>query len=147
MPSMHTAWALAVFIHSRGGSRWIRWGGTVWLVGTVTATLGFGYHYGVDLVAGAVLCLTVESMLREPVRAEGWSRAGLVGAGAAFMSAILLACRYLAVDMARYPWLFGPLMIAALVAFSIAFYATFFAQSASAVWWKLEQSRPEPEYG
>lgn len=147
MPSMHTAWALAVFIHSRGGPRWMRWAGTIWLVGTVVATLGFGYHYGVDLVAGAVLCLTVEAALREPVRAEGWSRTGLVVAGAAFMTALLLCCRYLAVDMARYPWLFGPLMIGALVAFSTAFYATFFARSGSVVWWKLEQQRPEPEYG
>jgi hypothetical protein len=147
MPSMHTAWALAVFIHSRGGPRWMRWAGTIWLVGTVVATLGFGYHYGVDLVAGAVLCLTVEAALREPVRAEGWSRTGLVVAGAAFMTALLLCCRYLAVDMARYPWLFGPLMIGALVAFSTAFYATFFARSGSVVWWNLEQQRPEPEYG
>jgi Domain of unknown function (DUF5933)/PAP2 superfamily len=147
MPSMHTAWALAVFIHSRGGPRWMRWAGTVWLVGTVTATLGFGYHYGVDLVAGAVLCMTVESALREPVRAEGWSRTGLVAAGATFMTALLLSCRYVAEQMARFPWLFGPLMIGALVAFSTAFYATFFAQRGSVVWWKLEQQRPEPEYG
>jgi hypothetical protein len=147
MPSMHTAWALAVFIHSRGGPRWMRWAGTIWLVGTVTATLGFGYHYGVDLIAGAVLCLTVEAALREPVRAEGWSRMGLVAAGAAFMTALLVSCRYLAEEMARYPWLFGPLMIAALVAFSTAFYATFFGRPGSAAWWKLEQQRPEPEYG
>ena len=64
---MHTAWALAVFIHSRGGPYWLRLAGAFWLAGTVVATLGFGYHYGVDLLAGAVLCLTVRSALREPV--------------------------------------------------------------------------------
>ena len=41
MPSMHTAWATAVFIHSRSGPRWLRWGGAFWLAGTLAATLGF----------------------------------------------------------------------------------------------------------
>ncbi len=68
MPSLHTAWALSLFIHSRGGPRWLRWGGTFWLVGTLIATLGLGAHYGIDLVAGAALCLTVESALRDPDR-------------------------------------------------------------------------------
>lgn len=127
MPSMHTAWALAVFIHSRGGPRWLRSSGTFWLVCTIAATLGFGYHYGVDLVAGAVLCLTVESALREPTRVRSWSRMGLVAFGAAFLAVLLVCCRYLAEAMARYPLLFGPLMIGTMVVFSTAFYATFFA--------------------
>jgi hypothetical protein len=128
MPSMHTAWALAVFIHSRGGPRWLRSSGTFWLVCTIAATLGFGYHYGVDLVAGAVLCLTVESALREPARGRSWSRMGLVAFGAAFLALLLVCCRYLAEVMARYPLLFGPLIIGTMVVFSTAFYATFFAR-------------------
>ncbi|MGA5462763.1 DUF5933 domain-containing protein [Mycobacterium sp. NPDC050041] len=132
MPSMHTAWALAVFIHSRGGPRWLRWGGTFWLVCTVSATLGFGYHYGVDLVAGAVLCLTVESALREPVPGRPRMRVPLVASGAAFLAVLLVCCRYFAEEMARYPLLFGPLVIGALVVFGIAFYATFFARRAGA---------------
>ena len=113
MPSMHTAWALAVFIHSRPGPRWLRMGGTVWLVCTVAATLGFGYHYGVDLVAGAVLCLTVEAALREPLRGRIWSRTALVAFGTAFLALLLLCCRYLPEAMARHPLLFGPLIIGA----------------------------------
>ncbi|WP_082966889.1 phosphatase PAP2 family protein [Mycobacterium sp. 852002-51163_SCH5372311] len=128
MPSMHTAWALAVFIHSRHGPRWLRVGGTVWLVCTVAATLGFGYHYGVDLVAGAVLCLTVESALREPLRGRIWSRMGLVAFGATFLAVLLLCCRYLAEPMARHPLLFGPLIVGAMVIFSAAFHAAFFAR-------------------
>ncbi|MDT5347773.1 MAG: hypothetical protein QOH91_1060 [Mycobacterium sp.] len=128
MPSMHTAWALAVFIHSRRGPRWLRTGGTFWLVCTIAATLGFGYHYGVDLVAGAVLCLTVEAALREPLRGGIWSRIGLVAFGAAFMAVLLLCCRYLAEAMARHPLLFGPLIIGTTIVFSTAFYATFFAR-------------------
>ncbi len=71
MPSLHTAWALALFLHSRQGPRWLRWGGTFWLVCTLSATLGFGYHYGVDLIAGVVLTLTLESALRAPDRGLG----------------------------------------------------------------------------
>lgn len=68
MPSLHTAWAVALFIHSRSGPWWIRSLGSFWLVATLTATLGFGFHYGVDLIAGAVLCLTLDAALRDPER-------------------------------------------------------------------------------
>jgi len=129
MPSMHTAWALAVFIHSRQGPRWLRWGGAFWLVGTLTATLGFGYHYGVDLVAGAVLCLAVESALRDPERGWDRTRVMLVGGGAALLAALLWSFRYLAVPMAHLPELFGPVIVALLAAYSLAFYVTFFARS------------------
>ncbi|MDT5065803.1 MAG: hypothetical protein QOK02_1958 [Mycobacterium sp.] len=128
MPSMHTAWAMAVYIHSRLGPRWLRSGGTLWLVCTIVATLGFGYHYGVDLVAGAVLCLTVESALREPVRGKNSTQIRFVAAGAAFLAALLVSCRYLAVPMAQYPLFFGPVIIGALVALSAAFYAIFLAR-------------------
>ena len=126
MPSMHTAWATAIFIHSRRGPAWLRWGGALWLIGTLTATLAFGYHYAVDLVAGAVLCLAVESALRDPGR--GWSRVRveLVVGGAVLLTALLLGFRYLAVPMAQLPLIFGPLMLALLAAYAGAFYAVFF---------------------
>lgn len=133
MPSMHTAWALAIFLHSRGGPRWLRWGGTLWLVCTIAATLGFGYHYGVDLVAGGVLCLTAESALREPVRGQIWSRLVLVAFGSGFLAALLVCCRYLAEAMARYPLLFGQLIIGTMTVFSTTFYASFFARPTAPV--------------
>ena len=138
MPSMHTAWALAIFLHTRTGPRWLRWAGTFWLVGTVSATLGFGYHYGVDLIAGAVLCLTVESALREPVTGRSRARVWLVTAGTVYFAALLLCFRYLAVEMARYPVVFGPLLIASFAAFCVAFYGAFYARAGSplAVWWE-----------
>lgn len=129
MPSMHTAWALAVFIHSRGGPFWLRWAGTFWLVGTIAATLGFGYHYGVDLVAGAVLCLTVESALREPVPGRIRSPLALMAFGSVFLVVLLLCYRYLAEAMAHHPLFFGSLIVAAMVVFSTAFYATFFGRT------------------
>ncbi|OBJ61513.1 phosphatase PAP2 family protein [Mycobacterium sp. 1423905.2] len=126
MPSMHTAWALAVFLHSRGARQWLRIAGTVWLVCTIAATLGFGYHYGVDLLAGAALCLTAEAVLRESVRGGTWARIGIVAFGATFLTSVLVCCRYLAPEMARRPWFFGVLIIGAMTALCVAFSVTFF---------------------
>ncbi|WUH89318.1 phosphatase PAP2 family protein [Streptomyces sp. NBC_00433] len=115
MPSLHTAWATAIFIHSRKGPRALRYAGAFWLVATLAATLGFGYHYGVDLIAGAVFALTIEGALRAHDR--GWDRAGIqqVAYGATVFVALLLSYRYLAVQMAGHPWVFGPLLVLALV--------------------------------
>ncbi|MDQ1015630.1 hypothetical protein QFZ43_002179 [Streptomyces afghaniensis] len=114
MPSLHTAWATAIFIHSRRGPRVLRYAGTFWLMATLTATLGFGYHYGVDLVAGVVFTVTVEAALRSLAR--GWDRSGiqLVAHGVAVFAALLLSYRYLPMEMAERPWLFGPLLILAM---------------------------------
>lgn len=133
MPSMHTAWALSVFLHTRrdtdGGPApsLARWGGAFWLLATVTATLGFGYHYGVDLVAGAVLCLTVESALRDPERGWGWFRVRLVAGGTLVLAVLLLSYRYLPVQMAEYPVLAGTVVLALLAGLAAGFHATWFA--------------------
>lgn len=114
MPSLHTAWAVAIFIHTRRGPRALRFAGTFWLVATLTATLGFGYHYGVDLVAGVVFTLTIEAALRAVGR--GWDRSGilLVTYGVAVFAALLVAYRYLPVQMAGHPWVAGPLLLLAM---------------------------------
>ncbi|MGO4458533.1 phosphatase PAP2 family protein [Streptomyces sp. M-16] len=111
MPSLHTAWATAIFIHSRRGPRALRWAGTFWLIATLGATLGFGYHYGADIVAGVVFTLTIEAALR--AIDHGWDRSAtrLVVYGAAVFAALLASYRYLSVEMAGLPWLFGPLII------------------------------------
>lgn len=115
MPSLHTAWAAAIFIHTRRAPRPMRWGGTFWLLATLAATLGFGYHYGADLVAGVVFVVTIEVALRAYDR--GWDRAGvgLVVHGTAVFAALLLAYRYLPLELARYPWVSGPLLILAML--------------------------------
>jgi hypothetical protein len=111
MPSLHTAWAVTLFIHSRKGPRMLRFAGTFWLVATLTATLGFGYHYGVDLVAGVVFVLTIEVAMRSLDR--GWNRSGiwLIGYGTTVFAVLLVAYRWLPVEMARYPWASGPLLV------------------------------------
>ncbi|MEV6742147.1 DUF5933 domain-containing protein [Streptomyces sp. NPDC051104] len=114
MPSLHTAWATAIFIHSRKGPRILQFAGTFWLTATLGATLGFGFHYGADLVAGMVFALTIEAALRSVD--HGWDRSGiqLVAYGATVFAALLLSYRCLPMEMAEHPWVFGPLLILAM---------------------------------
>nr|WP_317447903.1 phosphatase PAP2 family protein [Streptomyces collinus] len=115
MPSLHTAWATTIFVHSRKGPRALRFAGTFWLIATLGATLGFGYHYGADIIAGAVFALTIEAALR--AQARGWDRSAIQLAihGTAVFVALLLSYRYVPQKMAAHPWLFGPLLLLAMV--------------------------------
>ncbi|MFC9467083.1 phosphatase PAP2 family protein [Streptomyces coelicoflavus] len=124
MPSLHTAWATTLFIHSRKGSRPMRYAGTFWLVATLTATLGFGYHYGADLVAGVVFALTVEAAMR--AFARGWDRAAvrLVAYGTTVFAVLLVSYRYLPVEMAEHPWAAGPLLVLALASVILGYART-----------------------
>ncbi|MET9967907.1 phosphatase PAP2 family protein [Streptomyces sp. NPDC006356] len=124
MPSLHTAWAVTLFVHSRTGPRILRYAGTFWLVATLGATLGFGYHYGVDLVAGVVFALTIEAALRS--QARGWDRSGiqLVAYGTTVFVALLVSYRFLPLQMAEHPWVFGPLLILAMASVIVGFVRT-----------------------
>ncbi len=143
MPSLHTAWATAIFIHSRKGPRTLRCAGTFWLIATLTATLGFGWHYGVDLIAGVVFTLTIEAALRSLDR--GWDRSGiqLVAYGATVFAALLLSYRYLPLEMARYPWVAGPLLMLAMASVIYGYVKT------TALWESgtapARQAEPQPE--
>ncbi|MFE3637720.1 phosphatase PAP2 family protein [Streptomyces sp. NPDC059168] len=143
MPSLHTAWATAIFLHSRRGPRALRWAGTFWLVATLTATLGFGYHYGADLIAGVVFTLTIEAGLRSLER--GWDREGtrLVVHGTAVFAALLVSYRCLPVEMARYPWLSGPLLVLAMASVIHAYVRTTRLWDPVAV--PVPQREPQPE--
>ncbi|MGW4548689.1 phosphatase PAP2 family protein [Streptomyces violaceorubidus] len=140
MPSLHTAWATTLFLHSRKGSGAIRFAGAFWLVATLTATLGFGYHYGADLIAGVVFALTVEAAMR--AFARGWDRAalGLVGYGAAVFAALLVSYRFLPVEMAEHPWAAGPLLLLAMGSVILGFVRTTRRWEAEAV----PVRQPEP---
>lgn len=85
----------------------------LWLIATLGATLGFGYHYGADIIAGVVFTVTIETALRSFDR--GWDRSGvrLVVYGAAVFAGLLASYRYLSLEMATYPWVFGPLLVLA----------------------------------
>ncbi|WNI20557.1 phosphatase PAP2 family protein [Streptomyces sp. ITFR-16] len=143
MPSLHTAWATIIFVHSRRAPRVLRWAGTFWLLATLGATLGFGYHYGVDIIAGVVFALTIEAAMRALDR--GWDRAGvrLVAYGTTVFAALLLAYRYLPVQMAEHPWLSGPLLLLAMVSVIRGY------QRTTELWdpkpARVRQREPQPE--
>ncbi|MFC9913020.1 phosphatase PAP2 family protein [Streptomyces sp. NPDC059862] len=143
MPSLHTAWATAIFIHSRKGPRILRYAGTFWLIATLTATLGFGYHYGADLIAGVVFTLTIEAALRSHDR--GWDRSGirLVAYGATVFAALLVSYRHLPLEMAKHPWVSGPLLILAMTSVIYGYIQT------TALWEPspapARQPEPQPE--
>jgi hypothetical protein len=142
MPSLHTAWATTLFIHSRKGARILRYAGTFWLIATLAATLGFGYHYGTDLVAGVVFALTVEAAMRALSR--GWDLPGvrLIGYGTAVFTALLVSYRWLPVQMARHPWLYGPLLILAMASVIYAYVRTTRSWDAGTVPARRPASRP-----
>ncbi|MFF4161193.1 phosphatase PAP2 family protein [Streptomyces sp. NPDC001678] len=143
MPSLHTAWATAIFIHSRKGPRVLRYAGTFWLIATLSATLGFGYHYGADLVAGVVFSLTIEAGLRSLDR--GWDRSGiqLVAYGTAVFTALLVSYRYLPVEMAKHPWVFGPLLILAMASVIYGYVRTTRLWEPKAAPVRLPEPQPE----
>ncbi|MCA6091060.1 phosphatase PAP2 family protein [Streptomyces sp. SCA3-4] len=147
MPSLHTAWATAIFIHTRKGPRALQYAGTFWLVATLGATLGFGYHYGVDLIAGVVFAVTTEAALRSHER--GWDRRAiqLVAYGTTVFAALLASYRYLPVLMAENPWFFGPLLILAMtsVLYSYARTTKHWEPTALKPMPARQQPEPQPE--
>jgi hypothetical protein len=145
MPSLHTAWATAIFIHSRRGPRVLRFAGAFWLVATLGATLGFGYHYGADIIAGVVFTLTIEGALRAHER--GWDRSGvqLVAHGATVFTSLLLAYRYLPLPMAQHAWLSGPLLILAMASVIHAYVKTTRLWDPKTAPVRLPHPRTEPQ--
>ncbi|MFF4786277.1 phosphatase PAP2 family protein [Streptomyces griseorubiginosus] len=144
MPSLHTAWATAIFIHSRKGPRLLRVAGTFWLIATLCATLGFGYHYGVDLIAGVVFTLTIETAVRTYDR--GWDPAGLrlTAYGTGIFTALLLSYALLPVQMGENPWLAGPLLLLAMLSVIYGYVRTVARWDTTQVPVRKPQPHPEP---
>lgn len=121
MPSLHTAWATAILVHALRGPRLLKVFGVFWWVCTISATLGLGAHYGVDLVAGFVFALTLEAAMVRPE--DGWHRRRIVtvAGGAAAFAALLLAFRYLSVPMAQSGGLAAVLILGTAAAMVLAY--------------------------
>ncbi|MGF1427032.1 phosphatase PAP2 family protein [Kitasatospora sp. LaBMicrA B282] len=124
MPSLHIAWATTIFVHSRKAPRLLQIAGALWLLATLGATLGFGYHYGTDIVAGVVFALTIEVALR--ALARGWDRSAtrLVAYGTTVFLAFLVSYRYLPTEMGGHPWVFGPLLVLGMTSVIYGFVRT-----------------------
>ena len=62
MPSLHMAWVLLIWWYSRGLSWWTRGIALLFVVFTVTSTMGSGQHYFADLVVGLPFALFLEAL-------------------------------------------------------------------------------------
>lgn len=137
MPSLHTAWTVLMFIHSRRdpytGDRapwYIRTFGAAWMLITLYTILAFGYHYAADILTGIALAVAVEALLREPAR--GLLDAGrvlVVGLASAVLGGLLLAYRFLAPEIAANAAVSGPLMVAAVAIVAWGLVVVYFPDS------------------
>ena len=75
VPSMHLACALLIWWCCEALPRWVRAAAAVYLALTVVATLGFGEHYVVDLVAAAPYAMALAALC-----AKRWRAAALAAA-------------------------------------------------------------------
>nr|WP_221247080.1 phosphatase PAP2 family protein [Gordonia humi] len=100
MPSLHTAWATCILLHGLRGSTASKTFGSLWFAATIGATLGFGFHYAIDVLAGFVFTLAVEAALTRPE--TGWTRVRMtvVASGALVFTGLLLITRFAAVPLA-----------------------------------------------
>jgi hypothetical protein len=94
MPSLHTAWALVVWWHTRGLPGWVRALSALFLGLTLLATLGLGLHYAFDLVVGVPFAVTVQATCVPHPEGSLSSRAWVVGLGAGLTGLWLLVLRY-----------------------------------------------------
>ncbi len=104
MPSLHTTWALLVFIAAWPMGPGLRVVGTLFLLGTLGATLALGEHYLVDLIVAVPFVVLVEGVAANPF-APTQRRAALQAVvGAVAMIAVwLVAIRFGTVALRRLP--------------------------------------------
>lgn len=102
MPSLHTAWALTGFLGTRGLSPRARAAALVFLVLTLLATLGLGFHYLVDLVVAVPFTFALEALLSPPDEAARRERRWLLGV------CVALVAGWLVVAQSDLPRLIGP---------------------------------------
>jgi predicted membrane-bound spermidine synthase len=95
VPSLHTAWALLFLVWAgRSGRRPVQLAGGAILVLTLLATLGFGYHYLVDLIASVPLVVGVLSFLLPDPRGPSGRLQPQVGFSALLFTFWLILIRH-----------------------------------------------------
>ncbi|MFD7624316.1 inositol phosphorylceramide synthase, partial [Streptomyces sp. NPDC059802] len=94
-----------------------------------------------------VFTLTIEAALRSLDR--GWDRSGiqLVAYGAAVFAGLLASYRYLSVEMAGHPWVFGPLLILAMTSVVYGYVRTtkLWDRKAASAYLPEPRREPQPE--
>lgn len=116
MPSLHTAWALAVLLRTRGLGLLARLGGLAFLLSTVVATLGLGFHYAIDLVVAVPFAVAVDA-LPEVLRA-GWPRPATIAliVCAGLVAAWLVGLATIPEVLGAHPSVTWPLVLSTVLA-------------------------------
>jgi len=94
MPSLHTVWVLLIWWHCRPLAWPMRIGAGVYLVFTLLATLGFGFHYLVDLIVAFPFAMLVQAQATPQSAATHSRRQWSMLLGAVLVAVWLLAIRY-----------------------------------------------------
>lgn len=107
VPSMHLACALLIFWNARRLSLWARFASALYLGFTILATLGFGEHYAVDLVAGVPYALLLGAACASETARGTREQKQALAAGLALTAAWILALRFapLAFQTAGIAWI------------------------------------------
>jgi hypothetical protein len=93
MPSLHTAWALLIYWQARPLGGRLRAFGAAWLVLTLLATLGLGYHYAVDLVVAVPFSVAVVALCTSETPEVSGARRRALWVGGAWTLGWILALR------------------------------------------------------
>jgi hypothetical protein len=119
MPSLHTALALVIWLHARPLPRWVRFVAGVYLVLTILATLGFGFHYLFDLIVVFPFVLAIQAGCTPHLPAISARRRSALLGGITLTAAWLLTLRY------GLTWLaISPIWTAASVVFTVVWSLT-----------------------
>ncbi len=94
VPSMHLACTLLLFWNARRLSRWAYGASALYLGLTVLATLGFGEHYVVDLIAGVPYALVVGAACAPAKLSAAPERKQALAIGLALTAAWILMLRF-----------------------------------------------------
>jgi hypothetical protein len=94
VPSMHLACTLLIFWNARRLSWWAGFASALYLAFTILATLGFGEHYVVDLVAGVPYALLLGAACASHSVRDTQERNQALAAGLALTAAWILALRF-----------------------------------------------------
>lgn len=114
MPSLHTAWALLLWWHSRSLGVWLRVAAGFFLGFTILATLGFGAHYAFDVVVAFPSTLACRAVCLSTLPAVTAHRHWTIFWGVLLTATWLMLLRHGLWLLAPAPWLTAPAALATL---------------------------------
>ena len=94
LPSIHTAWALVFMWATRPFAWWWRAFGVAVVVFMILATLGFGQHYVLDLVAAVPYAVVVQVACTRVPEGRRAARLGIVAGSAVLLAVWVLSPRF-----------------------------------------------------